>query len=173
MRAPRAISTLAVSIAAAGALLLSGCGSSSTASLPSVATSASEASSESAAPTSPISSAPAEVSAERVVAKWTCERGEGKEVTCTCEGSEADCKSSVAKPSTLKGMKEKGTVKWFNDGKGYGFIAANRLEGEVDVFVHFSAIDMDGLKTLNSGQCVEFEVKPGPKGLQAEGVRSC
>jgi CspA family cold shock protein len=73
----------------------------------------------------------------------------------------------------LKGMKEQGTVKWFSDGKGFGFIAANRPEGAVDVFVHFSGIDNNGLRTLNSGQCVEFEVKPGPKGLMAEGVRSC
>jgi CspA family cold shock protein len=63
--------------------------------------------------------------------------------------------------------KEQGTVKWFNASKGYGFI--QRQTGE-DVFVHFSAIMMDGYKSLNEGQAVEFEVKKGPKGLQAENV---
>jgi len=65
--------------------------------------------------------------------------------------------------------KEQGTVKWFNAAKGYGFI--QRQSGE-DVFVHFSAIQADGYKTLNEGQAVEFEVKQGPKGLQAENVTS-
>ena len=60
-----------------------------------------------------------------------------------------------------------GTVKWFNADKGYGFIA---VDGGRDVFVHFSAIQMDGYKTLNEGQMVEFEVKQGPKGYQAENV---
>jgi cold shock protein len=66
-------------------------------------------------------------------------------------------------------VKEQGTVKWFNASKGYGFI--QRQSGE-DVFVHFSAIQSDGYKTLNEGQAVEFEVKKGPKGLQAENVVS-
>jgi CspA family cold shock protein len=64
-------------------------------------------------------------------------------------------------------VKEQGTVKWFNASKGYGFI--QRQTGE-DVFVHFSAIQMDGYKSLNEGQAVEFEVTKGPKGLQAENV---
>ena len=64
-------------------------------------------------------------------------------------------------------MKEQGTVKWFNASKGYGFI--QRQTGE-DVFVHFSAIEMDGYKTLAEGQAVEFEVREGPKGLQAASV---
>jgi cold shock protein len=64
-------------------------------------------------------------------------------------------------------VKEQGTVKWFNASKGYGFI--QRQSGE-DVFVHFSAIQMDGYKALNEGQAVEFEVRKGPKGLQAENV---
>jgi cold shock protein len=64
-------------------------------------------------------------------------------------------------------VKEQGTVKWFNASKGYGFI--QRQTGE-DVFVHFSAIMMDGYKSLNEGQAVEFEVTKGPKGLQAENV---
>jgi CspA family cold shock protein len=63
--------------------------------------------------------------------------------------------------------REQGTVKWFNAAKGYGFI--QRQSGE-DVFVHFSAIEAEGYKTLNEGQAVEFEVKQGPKGLQAERV---
>jgi cold shock protein len=62
---------------------------------------------------------------------------------------------------------EQGTVKWFNAAKGYGFI--QRQSGE-DVFVHFSAIQSEGYKSLNEGQSVEFEVKQGPKGLQAERV---
>ena len=63
--------------------------------------------------------------------------------------------------------KEQGAVKWFNAAKGYGFI--QRQSGE-DVFVHFSAIEAEGYKNLNEGQAVEFEVKQGPKGLQAEHV---
>ena len=64
-------------------------------------------------------------------------------------------------------MKEKGTVKWFNAAKGFGFI--QRASGD-DVFVHFSAIQVNGYKTLEEGSEVEFEVKQGPKGLQAEDV---
>ena len=63
--------------------------------------------------------------------------------------------------------REQGTVKWFNAAKGYGFI--QRKSGE-DVFVHFSAIQMDGYKSLSEGQTVEFEVREGPKGLQADKV---
>ena len=65
------------------------------------------------------------------------------------------------------GVKEKGIVKWFNAAKGYGFI--QRSNGD-DVFVHFSAIQMNGYRTLDEGSEVEFEVKRGPKGLQAENV---
>jgi CspA family cold shock protein len=64
-------------------------------------------------------------------------------------------------------MREQGTVKWFNAAKGFGFI--QRQSGE-DVFVHFSAIQGDGYKSLNEGQAVEFEVTKGPKGLQAANV---
>lgn len=64
-------------------------------------------------------------------------------------------------------MKEQGTVKWFNAAKGYGFI--QRESGE-DVFVHFSAIQGDGYRTLEEGARVSFEVKKGPKGLQAANV---
>ena len=62
----------------------------------------------------------------------------------------------------------KGSVKWFNDQKGFGFIAQ---EGGADVFVHFSAIQGEGFKTLAEGQEVEFEVVEGPKGLQAANVQ--
>ena len=62
---------------------------------------------------------------------------------------------------------EQGTVKWFNDAKGYGFIT--RQSGE-DVFVHFSAIQANGFRTLQEGQAVQFSVTKGPKGLQAENV---
>jgi CspA family cold shock protein len=60
-----------------------------------------------------------------------------------------------------------GKVKWFNDAKGYGFI---EHEGEGDVFVHFSQIQLEGYKTLKTGQTVEFEMNSGPKGLQASNV---
>jgi CspA family cold shock protein len=64
-------------------------------------------------------------------------------------------------------MKETGTVKWFNAGKGFGFIS--RQNGE-DVFVHFSAIESSGYRSLEEGAQVTFVVKRGPKGLQAEQV---
>jgi CspA family cold shock protein len=72
----------------------------------------------------------------------------------------------------LKGRKtvndrEIGTVKWFNGSKGYGFISR---EGADDVFVHFSAIQMEGFKVLDEGQRVEFSVEQGAKGLQAVNV---
>ncbi len=62
----------------------------------------------------------------------------------------------------------KGKVKWFNDAKGYGFIEPE--SGGGDVFVHFTAITMDGFKTLAEGQQVEFELKNGDKGLAAQSV---
>jgi cold shock protein len=76
---------------------------------------------------------------------------------------ETQCNSNIE----VEKVKEQGTVKWFNASKGFGFI--QRQTGE-DVFVHFSAIQMDGYKSLSEGQAVEFEVKKGPKGLQAENV---
>lgn len=65
--------------------------------------------------------------------------------------------------------RETGTVKWFNDAKGYGFIS--REAGE-DVFVHFSAIEGNGFRSLSENQRVEFAVEQGPKGLQAAHVRA-
>jgi CspA family cold shock protein len=64
---------------------------------------------------------------------------------------------------------EQGTVKWFNDAKGFGFIT--RENGE-DVFVHHTAIQSKGFRTLQEGQRVEFNVVKGPKGLQAESVQA-
>lgn len=61
-----------------------------------------------------------------------------------------------------------GTVKWFNSEKGYGFIA---VDGGQDLFVHYTAIEMEGYRSLEDGQRVEFEVGQGPKGPQAEQVR--
>jgi CspA family cold shock protein len=81
--------------------------------------------------------------------------------------------SSCRGPGVLRSKKEggkamaMGKVKWFNDRKGYGFISQ---EDGPDVFVHFSAIQTDGFKTLSEGQVVEFEVVEGPKGLQAANV---
>ncbi len=63
-----------------------------------------------------------------------------------------------------------GTVKWFNDAKGFGFIQQD--DGGEDVFVHHTAIAMDGFRTLAEGQKVQFDVAKGPKGLQASNVRA-
>lgn len=62
-----------------------------------------------------------------------------------------------------------GTVKWFNDSKGFGFITPT--DGGEDLFAHHTAIQMNGFKTLKEGQKVEFEVKRGPKGLQAANIK--
>lgn len=157
------------SVAVCGVLLIAGCSSGATASAPSVATSAAvpEMSSAAPAPSAPMSSAPAEVPAEQVVAKWACTK-DGEEVTCVCEGSEADCKSTVAEPSKVKGAT--GMVKWFNDAKGFGFITPDG--GGRDLFVHFSAIAGAGFKTLEESQCTAFDVTTGPKGPQAVNVRA-
>ena len=62
----------------------------------------------------------------------------------------------------------KGTVKWFNDAKGYGFL---RVEGQdEDIFVHYTAVQAEGYRSLNEGEAVEFEVVKGPKGMKAEKV---
>ncbi len=63
-----------------------------------------------------------------------------------------------------------GIVKWFNNAKGYGFILSD--DGGGDIFAHYSAIDMDGYKTLKAGQSVVFEAEQGPKGLHARKIQS-
>lgn len=63
-----------------------------------------------------------------------------------------------------------GTVKWFDESKGFGFIAPE--DGGKDIFVHYSAIEGNGFRTLTEGQRVEFEAKPGPKGMQATSVKA-
>ncbi len=63
-----------------------------------------------------------------------------------------------------------GTVKWFNDAKGYGFITPD--DGGEDLFAHFSAIQMSGFKTLKEGQKVQFEITQGPKGKQASNIQA-
>jgi len=73
-------------------------------------------------------------------------------------------KSTIETGNTM----EQGTVKWFNDAKGFGFIS--RQSGD-DVFVHFSAIQAGGFRSLQEGQSIEFDVTKGPKGFQAENVR--
>jgi cold shock protein len=80
-----------------------------------------------------------------------------------------DREAQIAYKEGSTSVREQGTVKWFNASKGFGFI--QRQSGE-DVFVHFSAIQAEGYKSLNEGQAVEFEVTRGPKGLQAANVTS-
>jgi CspA family cold shock protein len=75
---------------------------------------------------------------------------------------------AVARSAERRNVMATGTVKWFNDAKGFGFIAQ---EGGDDVFCHHTAIQSDGFRTLAEGQRVEFDVQRGPKGLQAANVR--
>ena len=74
------------------------------------------------------------------------------------------------KGENIMGERVKGTVKWFNEKKGYGFLSQNN--GGADVFVHFSSINNEGFRTLNEGSQVEFDVVDGPKGKQAANVNS-
>ena len=67
-------------------------------------------------------------------------------------------------------MRQKGTVKWFNNAKGFGFITADE-GGDRDIFVHYSALDQDGYRTLREGDSVEFELADGPKGPSASEVK--
>ena len=151
MPVPRRLTTLMVSLAVAGALLVTGCGSEATTSAPTVAT-----------------SAPAEATTELKVVSWAC-FDDGEEVTCTCEGSEADCKSSVTDTNAVKGAT--GTVKWFNSEKGFGFIT--QADGGPNLFVHHSRILGEGYQSLNEGQSVCFDINEGPKGPEAANVRPC
>jgi CspA family cold shock protein len=84
-------------------------------------------------------------------------------------GSVHESQTTIRHEKEATAVREQGTVKWFNASKGYGFIT--RQSGE-DVFVHYSAIQAEGYRTLAEGQAVEFEVRKGPKGLQAENVTS-
>ena len=77
--------------------------------------------------------------------------------------------SAISTQRKQSNTMETGTVKWFNDAKGYGFIS--RQNGE-DVFVHFSAIQSNGFRSLQEGQQVSFDVVKGPKGFQAENVKA-
>ena len=63
-----------------------------------------------------------------------------------------------------------GVVKWFNNAKGYGFVVTEN--SEEDIFAHYSAIDMEGYKTLKAGQSVQFDLEQGPKGVHATNIRS-
>jgi len=163
------VKAVVTSVAVCAVMVLAGCSSGTTASTPSATPSAaaSEMPSAAPAPSAPMSSAPAEAAAEQVVAKWACTK-DGEEVTCICEGSEADCESTVAEPSKVKGAG--GMVKWFNDGRGFGFITPD--EGGEDIFVHFSAI-VGSSKTLSQYQRVCFNITTGPKGKQASDVEQC
>lgn len=79
----------------------------------------------------------------------------------------------IAEPirfSIKAGTMATGTVKWFNDSKGYGFITPD--DGSEDLFAHFSAIQMNGFKTLKEGQKVSFEITQGPKGKQASNIQA-
>lgn len=79
----------------------------------------------------------------------------------------APWRTNASRHEVIKDM-QYGTVKWFNDAKGFGFISPE--DGTADVFVHFSAINAKGFRSLKEGQRVSYEVTQGPKGMQASGV---
>jgi cold shock protein len=79
------------------------------------------------------------------------------------------CPVAHQKRGTRESNMATGTVKWFNDAKGYGFITPD--DGSEDLFAHFSAINMSGFKTLKEGQKVSFDVVQGPKGKQASNIQ--
>jgi cold shock protein len=85
-------------------------------------------------------------------------------------GAVSETEGRGALSATRRGCMPLGNVKWFNASKGYGFITPT--DGGDDVFAHYSAIEMEGYKTLKEGQQVEFEVQEGPKGPQASHIRS-
>jgi CspA family cold shock protein len=107
---------------------------------------------------------PYEVAVRQHLTAFFCDGAEENQTTNSFPGGKRHLMNNLGVASVAK---EQGTVKWFNAAKGFGFI--QRQSGE-DVFVHFSAIQSEGYKSLNEGQAVEFEVKQGPKGLQAENV---
>ena len=97
-------------------------------------------------------------------------RAIGDTVTATGRGcSVGSSKYGSSDPVTRSIKVASGTVKWFNEAKGFGFLT--QADGGEDVFVHFSAISGEGFKTLAEGEGVEFDVTRGPKGLQAANVR--
>jgi CspA family cold shock protein len=81
-----------------------------------------------------------------------------------------DVRASTRFPREVCKAMATGTVKWFNDAKGYGFITPD--DGSEDLFAHFSAIQMQGFKTLKEGQKVSFDVTQGPKGKQASNIQA-
>src|ERR1700754_5069224 len=104
----------------------------------------------------------------RFLVRLTCCRGQlGRYIQPRSTRSGAKCGPVQGPVIGELGMAQ-GTVKWFNAEKGYGFIA---VDGGADVFVHYSAIQMDGYRTLEEGQRVEFEISQGQKGPQADMVK--
>jgi cold shock protein len=96
----------------------------------------------------------------------------GRPATTSGNPENAATPTSNGRPTTTSGqqaVKTQGTVKWFNGEKGYGFIQVEG--GGQDLFVHYSEIQIDGIKILNEGQVVEFEITSGPNGPQAKNVR--
>jgi len=89
-------------------------------------------------------------------------------VKATGRGRRVSGWQGFSRPATRSNAVARGTVKWFNEAKGFGFITQENGE---DVFVHFSAIQGEGFKTLAEGDKLEFDVTQGPKGLQASNVR--